>query len=87
MQSTYIQGLLSASTANCRKYGSKHKICLTGSAQRPPHPPKHFIAVSNGDTIQTEQASPAPSVSHSLHAPAVPGMLEGPTLTHPLNLS
>lgn len=38
------------------------------------------------ETIQTEQASPAPSVSCSLHAPAVPGMLEGPSLTHSLSI-
>lgn len=38
------------------------------------------------ETIQTEQTSPAPSVSCSLHAPAVPGMLEGPSLTHSLSI-
>ena len=33
-----------------------------------------------------QQATPASSASRSLHAPALPGMLEGPSLTHPLSL-
>lgn len=82
VKSTDIQCLFSVSTANCKKNGLKHKLCLTGLAQHPSPSPKYFIVVSNRDTIQADQTSPIPSVSHSLHAPGM-YMYAGRSITDP----